>query len=1128
MSSDSSYYKEIISKLERLNKKEYSYFILFGIQICLIACVSIFTTFSLIEWLWNLSSVIRTIMFFIFLLIVFGTLTFLVIIPLLKYFHFLGKPDYHESARRVGNNFSGIKDDLLNAMQLVTISKGQNYYSHSLINAAFQNVYNKTRSINFESIVEFKRVKQMSYYLLGTFVLCSLFFISIPGLSSASSRLLQFGKDFIPPPKFSFVVQPGNAKVTKGDNLLITVKVTGQKPNEIMLGTKSSDQTDYEFQKLLADSLGNYKYEVNAVRNSFKYYAKAEDVNSDTYKIEVIDHPVIKTLDLNITSPSYSKILPIEQKDNGNVTALAGSNVDLKITSTKELKDAKLKFDDTTEVKLKIKGSSAEGNFRIRKDDNYRIIITDTSENRNQSPIIYSVKSLTDAYPTIEIISPNRDVPLANDNRLPLNLKISDDYGFTKLLLHYELSYSKYNQPWNKYETLEIPIDKSQKELNVNYIWNLTNLNLTTEDVVTYYLEVYDNDFVSGPKSAKTASFNVRVPTLNEILSETDQTQDQAISNLEENLKEAQDLQQTFNEISQELKQNKKQISWEEKEKIENALNKFKELQKKTKDAKQQLQKMQQKLQDNNLLSKETMEKYQELQKLMDEFTSDELKEAMEKMRNAMQSLNREFTQDQMKNFQINEDMFKKSIERTLNLLKRIQVEQKMEELVKRTEQLKNQLDTLKNETEKSDLSNQQKNDELSKKQNDITNQLNELKNEMQKLSEKMSELSNMPKEDLDKLRQQFDKQQNQKMSQQAKQNLQQDQKMQAMQQQQQLSSNMQQMNSQLQQMQQSMMQQNQMQTFNGMMKILNNLISLSKQQESLKDNSKQMDYNSKGYDKEAKQQYGLQQNLDKVMQQMSNLSQKTFAITPEMGQALGDAKNQMDRSIESLTNHSNTMAVLNQTSAMASLNKAATMMKNSMNAMMQGGEGQGGMMSLMQQLQQLSGQQMNLNNLTQMMQKLQHGGLSMEQQSQLQRLAQQQDVIRKSLEQLNKEAKLSGEASKIPADLEDIAKQMQEVVTDMQTQKLNDNLVQKQEHILSKMLDAQKSINDRDFEKRRESKSGNEFVEKSPPELNLQNQQNPDKLVDELNRAVHEGYTKDYEELIRKYFQELQKGSKN
>jgi hypothetical protein len=230
-----------------------------------------------------------------------------------------------------------------------------------------------------------------------------------------------------------------------------------------------------------------------------------------------------------------------------------------------------------------------------------------------------------------------------------------------------------------------------------------------------------------------------------------------------------------------------------------------------------------------------------------------------------------------------------------------------------------------------------------------------------------------------------------------------------------------------------------------------------------------------------------------------------------------------MNQSMQSMQNRNGSMATLSQGDAMMHLNEAANMMKSSLESMMQGGSGSGGMMSLMQQLQKMSGQQMDLNNMTQMLQQMQQGQLSQEQQGQMQRLAQQQQMIQKSLEELNKEAKQSGESKKIPADLENIVNQMREVVSDMNTEKLSDDLIQKQEKILSKLLDAQKSINERDFEKERKSESGNNVVRNSPAELNLKNQQGKEKLKDELNRAVQEGYNKDYEELIRKYYEALQ-----
>ena len=100
----------------------------------------------------------------------------------------------------------------------------------------------------------------------------------------------------------------------------------------------------------------------------------------------------------------------------------------------------------------------------------------------------------------------------------------------------------------------------------------------------------------------------------------------------------------------------------------------------------------------------------------------------------------------------------------------------------------------------------------------------------------------------------------------------------------------------------------------------------------------------------------------------------------------------------------------------------------------------------------------------------------------------------------------------------------MEEVVKDMNTQKLDDNLIQKQERILSKLLDAQISINERDFEKNRESNTGKDIVRESPQDLNLSEDKDIEKLKDELNKAVREGFSRDYENLIRKYYEALQK----
>lgn len=1121
---NSNFYKEIINKLEALVKKEYLSLFLSGLLKFSIIIISLITLFSLFELVAYSSATVRTFLVFILLALCISSIGYFIVLPLLKYFNAFSKRDYLFSAKKVGRYFPQIKDDLINALQLVSSDKLNTLYSSSLADAAFKNVYERSKPIRFESIVNFGDVKKLLKYAFTLIIFAILLFAFVPGLQAASNRLANFNQEFIAPARFYFEVFPRNAEITKGDDLNFVVKVKGQTPKKVFLALREESQTNFEEHQLQKDSLGNYNYSIKQLRSSLFYYAFAEDIKSDVFEIKVIDHPVMRSLDVKVTSPNYSNIPIVEQKDNGNISALVGSVVEINLLANKELKSAQIEFEDSAKSDLKIQNNFAQGSFRVKKDNSYVIVLKDLSDKNNLQPVRYFIKSLYDSNPTIELVNPKDNINLANDNRVPIETKINDDYGFSKLTLNYKLNSSKYEPAQNEFTSIEITIDKKIKEQIVDYIWNLTQLHPAVEDVFSFYLEVFDNDVISGPKSAKSQIINVRVPSLDEILSKADNTQEVAKDDLQTILKDAEELKKELEKIDQDLKKDKPELTWEEKEKIQQALDKFEKLQDKMKSVSKDLKQMQNELQQNQLLSKETLEKYMELQKLMDEMTSDDMKKAMQQMQDILQKMNRNQTQDAMNNLKMDEERFQKSIERTMNLLKRIQIEQKMDELIKRTENAEQKQNELSDQTKDSDLSDQKQSEELSEKQNEISKELDRLEEKIKELAEKMNELKNMPKEEMEKLMEKFEQQKNQELSKESSEELKQNQKQSAQKNQQQLSQNMKDIKSVMQQMQEMMQQENQMQTFTDMMRILDNLLSLSKEQEELKNKLQNVDPNSSQFGQNLQKQNDIKKNLNRLLEQMSELSQKTFAITPEMGKALGNANQNMNQSMQSMQNRNGSMATLAQGDAMMNLNEAANLMKSSLESMMQGGSGSGGMMSLMQQLQQMSGQQMNLNNLTQMLQQMQQGQLSQQQQAEIQRLAQQQDLIRKSLDELNKEAKQSGESKKIPADLESVVNQMKEVVSDMNTEKLSDELIQKQEKILSKLLDAQRSINERDFEKDRKSKSGQEFTRKSPTELNWSNQEGKEKLKDELNRAVQEGYNRDYEELIRKYFEALQK----
>lgn len=1111
-----NYYQNIIGKLERTNKKINFLVSLSGVlKFIFYFSVSV-TGLLLVEAVFNLGSEIRTVIFFVFLLFAAGYFFIIVLLPILKNLKPFSNFNINKIAKLVGGHYPNIKDDLLNALQLVNESSPN--YSEELIQAAFKKVYEKTENINFTDSIKFQdwnKVRVASASLLTVLILI----LFVPFLNSAYNRLINYNQEFVEPPKYVLKVEPGNVDVTKGENVL--VKIISQKdiPSSVNLFTRSAEQAAFEQINLTADSTGTFSYLLKSLNNSTDYYASAEDIKTDVFSINVMDRPIIRKLEMTITPPAYTGLSQTTQVDNGSAEVLPGTRLNYKITSTKPLSIIEQVIPPEDKNKFTINGTEASGQIYVREKFNYYFHLVDTANVSNINPITYSINLKEDAYPQVEILKPGENIELGLETVLPLTIKMEDDYGFSSLKLQYQLTTAK-QQKNNEPITLPITINKKEKQQEVYYAWDITPLNLKEDDIVSYFVVAADNDNINGPKETRSKVYTIRVPSLSELFANADQKQNEAENELTQTLEEAKQLGEEFQKISDELKKDERRITWEEKEKIEKALQKFENLEKKVDEIQKQIDEVRKDLAENNLLSEETLQKYLELQELMDQLSSEEMRKAFEKMREQLESLMRDQVQNQMENIQFNEEMFKKSIERTVNLLKRIQIEQKMDELLKRTEDLQEKLSELNEQTEQSDLGDQQQRDELSEEQNSLQKDLEELEEQTQELSERMSEFDDMPKEEAQELANKLSEQNNAELNQKATQQIQQSQKNTAMQTQQQMMKNMESAMQSMQSMQANMRMQSQMKVMTDMMKALDDILTLSKEEEELKNQTNQQQ-SSSSMRENARQQSEIQNNLDKVTRRIAEMSQKTFGITPEMGKALGQARREMSQSIMDMQQNNAGKASQAQERAMKNMNEAAMLMKNSLEMMMSGQGSGGGMMSLMQQLQQMSMQQMNLNQMTQMMNQ---GKLTQEQMAQMQRLAQEQAMIRKSLQQLNEEAKSSGQSKKLSSNLEEILKEMEEVVADIRSNNVDDELLQKQEHILSKLLDAQRSINERDYEKERESFAGQNFQRETPPELMLSTEEGLQKLRDELLNSSKEGYKKDYEELIRKYFEALQK----
>jgi hypothetical protein len=485
-----------------------------------------------------------------------------------------------------------------------------------------------------------------------------------------------------------------------------------------------------------------------------------------------------------------------------------------------------------------------------------------------------------------------------------------------------------------------------------------------------------------------------------------------------------------------------------------------------------------------------------------------------------MKQLSPDQLRQAMEQLTVSEENFRKSIERTLSLLRRIQIEQKLDEAIRRTAELEQRHAELKNQSAKTRPQDTETLRQLADKQREAEEDFTQLRKHLSDLQKRMEEFPDeMPLSEYAKATEFMEQQDLDAAMENARRQLQQGNPSEARGQQQKVQSTLNEFEKQLKQTKGIMQQRMQQQLMSAFQKIMQELLDLSEQEENLKNESQTLDPSSQQFRENAQSQQQIIEDLGKLAGTLGQMSQKTFAVTPKMGKAVGQAFAQMNGAIQSLENRNGQEAANRQHSAMTALNDATRQVQQAMENAAQGG--QGGLGSLLQQLGRMAAQQQGINAQTQ---DLNSGeGLTPEQTAQAARLAAEQATIQKSIEQLSAEAKQSSEKQKLLGDLDKIATDMTEVVRDLEQHDINPATVQRQERILSRLLDAQRSMRERDYEKRRRAETGREYQRSSPSDLDPSTVAGTTRMMEDLRKALEQGYAKEYQELIKKYFEELQ-----
>ena len=136
-----------------------------------------------------------------------------------------------------------------------------------------------------------------------------------------------------------------------------------------------------------------------------------------------------------------------------------------------------------------------------------------------------------------------------------------------------------------------------------------------------------------------------------------------------------------------------------------------------------------------------------------------------------------------------------------------------------------------------------------------------------------------------------------------------------------------------------------------------------------------------------------------------------------------------------------------------------------------------------------------------------------------LYQLAAEQEAVRKSLSELEGEF---GNRSEILGHLGEMGKEMKKVVEDFEALRIDQTTIDRQKKILSRLLDAEKSLRERDYSRQRQAEAGEDVVRRSPEQLSPEAVRKEGTGKDDLTRFMQEAYPKEYEQMIKDYFKAL------
>jgi hypothetical protein len=1102
----------LLKKLTDYKRKYYFNTLLKGFLLTLTSLSAAYLFFTLLEYYGRFNSYYREAFLYSYLVIfAFASYQWL-LTPVLKLTALRKQISDEEASQQIGQFFPQIQDKLLNTIQLRNLSSQQN----DLLAASISQKTNELSIFPFVDAINLKENRKYARFLFWPLLFIGTILLFVPQIfTEGTTRIVNYDKDFPVPAPFKFILGNNNLKAFKNEDFEVKLHMDGSTVPEqvyiIINGRRS---------KMKKESVDDYSFTINNLQRSESFIFEAAGFNSGDFNLEVMSRPELKSFEAYVSYPKYLGKANESLKNAGNLTVPEGTTISWNFY-TEDAESMKIRFNnEAKEASLAKDGQDFKFSKRFLRSENYQIRMQNKHSD-SKEVIRYFINVIPDQFPSINA-EQFKDTVLFN--YISFGGNISDDHGLSKMRLMYRIKKDgeEKDKKEPEYTAVPVSIDNSSNNQNFFFNWKIDSVHVNPGEKLEYFFQVWDNDGVNGSKSTKSRTFEFYIPSGQEMKKEIANATVDTENKIEDILKKTLDLKRDLNQIEQKLK-NKNEFNWQDKKLLEDVLQKQQEIKKEIEDLNKLNKNLNQKNEKFNPMNPELAQKIEQLQKLMEDLLDEETKKLYEELQKLLADpKNNKDLQELVEKLNNKDENLEKEIARALEMFKQLEFEKKLDNIIDNMKELAKKQEELSEKTLKKEES-QDKLQEEQKKLNEEFKQLEKEMNELKELNETLENKKEM--EDTGKEQQEINEEQQNSSDQ-----LGNDQNKKAGESQKNAAKKMEALSKKLAESQKKAQEAEGEENMEDLRAVLENLITLSFDQEALMKDFRKVNSSDPRFVALSQKQLKLKDDSKIIEDSLMALAKRVFQINSFVTREVSTMKNYMDESIEALRDRDPNQVIPlttgKQQFAMTSMNNLALLLNDVLKQMQQ----------QMKNAQQGNGQCKNPGNkpgkgqkpgmgnlgdlqkdLNQKIQALKQSGKTGKELSQeLAKLAAQQEMIRNAIKDYQQK---NGGGNN---SLDQISKQMEKTETDLVNKQITQETQLRQQEILTRLLEAENAIRERDLDNKRESNTGKEIPNEIPPAFEKYLKAK-EKQIDFL-KTIPPSLNPYYKQEVNEYFQKIEK----